>query len=309
MSDQDLGLTLRHLRLVAAIAATGQISAAAQQIGISQPAASRLLAEVELAIGHPVHLRQGRGMVLTTQGQALARRAGRVLIELGDAARELAAIGAGTGGHVRIGAITGAALDRVLPALRQARLALPDITAEVEVGPSDLLADLILQGRLDFALCRLPASHNPVDFSFESLGDEQVNLVVRRDHALLALPQLTPQDLMHYDWVLPPIGAILRQAVLGRLADLGLPAPPGRLTTSSYLLTLAMLSQSNAIAPLAQSVAQHFGSDPGAPYAILPLDLGIRMAAYGIVTRAGATLTPASQRIKGLIEQPGITAA
>jgi DNA-binding transcriptional LysR family regulator len=294
-------LKLPHLRLIAALGTTGQLSMAATQTGISQPAASRLLAEVEQIIGHPVHTRQGRGITLTAQGAALARRAARILIELNDATRELHELTTGTSGHVRIGAITGAALDRVLPALRQARLTLPDITTEVEVGPSDLLTNLIANGQLDFALCRLPAHQNPADFSFSTLGDEQVNLVVRRDHALLHQPEINPADLLHYDWVLPPGGAILRQAVLSRLSELGHPAPPGRLTTGSFLLTLAMLSQSNAIAPLSRSVAQRFATDATAPYATLPLDLGIRMAAFGLVTRAGAVLTPAAGRIKALI--------
>ncbi len=296
-------LKLPQLRLIAALADSGQLSTAARHCGISQPAASRLLAEVEQIIGHKVHIRQGRGMILTPHGQALGRRAARILIELSETTRELTELSTGTGGHVRIGAITGAALDRVLPALRQARLTLPDITVEVEVGTSDLLADLTLHGRLDLALCRLPAHQNPADFNFITLGDEHVNLVVRRDHALRNLPLIAPKDLLHYDWVLPPSGAILRQAVLARLAELGHPAPPGRLTTSSFLLTLAMLSQSNAIAPLSRPVAQRFATDPFAPYATLPLDLGIRMSDFGLVTRAGVQLTPAAERIKTLILQ------
>lgn len=300
-------LKLPHLRLIAALADTGQLSMAAAETGLGQPAASRLLAEIEQIIGHKVHTRQGRGMILTAQGAALARRATRILIELADTTRELTELSTGTSGPVRIGAITGAALDRVLPALRQARLTLPDITVEVEVGPSDLLADQLQKGRLDLALCRLPAQHKATDFDFTTLGDEQVQLVVRRDHALLQQPGLSAKDLLQYDWVLPPTGAILRQAVLTRLTELGHPAPPGRLTTGSFLLTLAMLSQSNAIAPLSRPVAQRFASDPSAPYATLPLDLGIRMAAFGLVTRAGAELTPAANRIKTLILQSAPT--
>lgn len=297
----ETNLKLHHLRLMAAMAATGQISAAAAQIGVSQPAASRLLAEVELLIGQPAHIRQGRGMVLTAQGAALARRAARVLIELSDMTRELAEIGAGTGGHVRIGAITGAALDRVLPALLQAQTALPDITVEVQVGSSDHLAELIVQGQIDFALCRLPELRDPADFSFAPFGDEQVDLVVRRDHPLLAQPGLLPSDLLAHDWVLPGPEAVLRRAVLARLTELGLPAPPGRLTTSSFLLTLAMLGQTDAIAPLSRPVAQRFASDPDAPYATLPLDLGIRMAAFGLLMRQDIGLTPAAARMRALI--------
>ena len=78
------GLKISHLRMMAAFAETGQIGAAAQALGITQPAASRLLAEIERIAGVPVHIRSGRGVSLTEAGQVLARRAGRVLLEMRD---------------------------------------------------------------------------------------------------------------------------------------------------------------------------------------------------------------------------------
>ena len=79
------GLKLSHLRLLAALSDTGQLSLAAARMGVAQPAASRLLAEVERITGQPVHTRTGRGLTLTPMGQALAHRATRVVTELRDA--------------------------------------------------------------------------------------------------------------------------------------------------------------------------------------------------------------------------------
>ncbi len=295
------GLKLGHLRIVAALADTGQIGRAADRVGITQPAASRLLAEVERITGHPVHARAGRGIALTAQGAALARRATRILVELADTAAELDQIGRGGHGHVRIGAVTGPALDRVLPALRAARLALPGLTTEVEVGPSDHLGAMLLAGRIDFALARRPAAADPALFDITMIADEPVSLVARQDHSLTRVQDLRPAALLAYDWVLPGQGAILRDAVLARLAALGLPAPPGRLATSSFLLTLAMLQNSNAIAPLAAAVARRFATGPGAPFAVLPIDLGIRVAPYGLLSRAHSALPPAALRLRDLI--------
>ena len=150
------GLKLSHLRLLAALADTGQISLAAGQIGTTQPAASRLLAEVERIVGQPVHHRTGRGMSLTAVGQALAARAQRIQMELRDAARDMTEVASGSIGHVRIGSVTGPAIDRVLPTLRNARLTAPQVTVEVVVSPSDLLCEQLLAGRLDFVIGRLP---------------------------------------------------------------------------------------------------------------------------------------------------------
>jgi len=295
------GLKLSHLRLMAAIAASGQIGTAARDLGITQPAASRLLAETEAIIGQPMHLRAGRGVALTPAGPALARRAGRIMLEINEAARDIGEVSDGSSGHVRIGSVTGPAMDRVLPALRAARLALPGVTVEVDVATSDLLGEQLLAGRIDFALARLPDGHDPALFDIRILGDEPVCLVVRRGHRLAQEPTLNPGMLMDYDWVLPGPGTILRRAVLARLSDLGLREPPGRLATSSFLLTLAMLQQSNAIAPLANAVAASFAQTADAAYAVLPIDLGIRVAPYGLITRAASRLTPAAERIRALI--------
>jgi DNA-binding transcriptional LysR family regulator len=295
------GLKLAHLRLLAALHEAGVLGVAAGRLGLTQPAASRLLGEIEELLGRPVHVRAGRGLQLTPAGEALARRAARSLAEIGAAEREIAELGQGLSGHVRLGSVTGPALDRVLPSLRAARLALPQVSCEVEVAPSDPLVDLLLAGRLDFALARLPEGHDPALFDQEPLGEEPVSLVVRPGHALARAARVEPRDLLDYDWVMSGPGTLMRRTVVERLAALGLPPPPGRVATSSFLLTLAMLRETNAIAPLATAVARRFASGPEAGLVILPLDLGLVVPAFGLLTLRGARLTPAAERLRDLV--------
>ncbi len=299
------GLKLRHLQLLASLRESSQLGHVAEELGMAQPAASRLLSEIETIVGHAVHERVGRGLALTDVGASLARRAARVLIELRDAEREISGITAGTQGHVRIGSVTGPAMDRVLPALRHARLALPDVTAEVYVAPSDLLCEQLLNGRLDFVVGRLPADQSPDIFEARLLETEPVSLLVRRGHHLAGRVDLTPEDLLEFDWVMPGQDAILGRTVKARLAELGLPLPPQRLSTSSFLLTLAMMQQSNAIAPIARAVAETFASGPDAPYVALPIDLGIEVEPFGLITRAGSSLPPVVMRMIEMVTMKG----
>ncbi|HCY98857.1 MAG: hypothetical protein A3D16_14535 [Rhodobacterales bacterium RIFCSPHIGHO2_02_FULL_62_130] len=295
------GLKISHLRMMAAFAETGQIGAAAQALGITQPAASRLLAEIERIAGVPVHIRSGRGVSLTEAGQVLARRAGRVLLEMRDAGRELAETGAGGLGRVGIGAVTAPALDIVLPTLRTARLSHPGIQAEVVVASSDILCAQLLSGRIDFAIGRIPVGVDASQFEGRVIAPEPVALLVRKGHRFAGATPDSPADLMQYDWVMPdkdiPIGA----AVLARLRELGLPAPQQRLSTASFLLTLALLQQSNSIAPLAQAVADQFATAPDAPFGCINIDLGIMVAPYSLLTRRDAELPPAARTILGMI--------
>lgn len=298
------GLKLRHLRLLSELQDSGQLGVAADRMGIAQPAASRLLTEIEGIVGVPVRERQGRVTALTDAGAALARRAARMLIELADAEREVTGITQGSLGHVRIGSVTGPAMDRVLPVLRNLRLSQPDITSEVTVAPSDILFAQLMDGRLDFVLGRVPVGTAPGLCEVRPLETEKVALMVRRGHYLQGIARLEPRDLMAFDWVMPGEDAILGRTVLSRLAELGLPVPPRRLSTSSFLLTLAMVQQSNAIAPLAWAVATTFSQGPDAPYAVLPIDLGIEVEPFSLITRSGSTLPAVVRRVADMVSQP-----
>ena len=295
------GLKLSHLQMMAAFADTGQIGVAAGRLGITQPAASRLLSEVEIILGAPVRARSGRGVVLTEAGRVLAGRAARVLQEVQEAAREVTEVTGGGVGRVRIGAVTAPALDLVLPALRTARLSHPKISAEVVVAASDILCDQLLAGRLDFVIGRVPAGVDAGQFDGEVIAAEPVALVVRRGHRLAEVPPVRLAEVMDFDWVMPGEESPLARAVLARLAELGLPRPNQRLSTASFLLTLAMLQQSNVVAPLAQAVADQFAAGPGAPLVQVEADFGITVAPYSLLTRKGARLTAASETILGLI--------
>ncbi len=295
------GVKLSHLQMMSAFAGTGQIGTAAARLGITQPAASRLLSEIEGILGVPVRSRSGRGVVLTEAGRLLAGRAERVLQELHEAAREVSEVTGGGVGRVRIGAVTAPALNLVLPALRTARLSHPKISAEVVVASSDILCDQLLAGRLDVVIGRVPAGVDAGQFDGEVVAAEPVALVVRKGHRLAEVPPQRLAEVLEFDWVMPGEESPLARAVLGRLAELGLPRPNQRLSTASFLLTLAMLRQSNVVAPLTQAVADQFAAGPGAPLVQVRADFGITVAPYSLLTRKGARLTAAAETVLGLI--------
>ena len=295
------GLKLSHLRLMAALGEAGKLGLAAHRLGITQPAASRLLAEVEQIAQAPMHARTGRGIALSDLGQVLARRAQRVMMEMRDAEREMAELVGGTAGEVRIGAVTAPALDLVLPALRTARLLQPKVRAEVTVAASDPLCTLLLAGQLDFVLGRIPKSAATSDLTITYLAIEPIALVVRRGHRLAARAEVSPADLLAHDWVMPAEGSPLTDAVRMRLAELNMAPPRQQLATSSFLLTLALIQQSDAIAPLARAVANQFAEGDDAPCRVLNCPLGIEVAPFGLIQRRGFTLTPAAQTLADLV--------
>jgi DNA-binding transcriptional LysR family regulator len=284
-----------QLRLLAELHLSGALGLAAARVGIAQPAASRLMADMEDMLGAALHERQGRGLRLTPVGQALAARAARIQIELADAAREMSDAATGRAGVVRVGAVTGPALSLVLPALTVLQRSHPAYRAEVTVATSVNLCDMLLNGDLDFALAR----PGPQDTRLEAqvIAPEPLSLVVRRGHPLLVLPKLSMADLLRYDWVMGDDETLLTQTVMARLAALRLPSPIRRISTSSFLFTLALLNQTDAVAPLATPVVDSFAGNPSVPFVALPIDLGLNVVAFSVVKRVGAQLTPAAQRL------------
>lgn len=297
------GLKMTHFRLFAVLAQTGQISAAAATLAISQPAASRLAAEAERIIGAKLYERTSHGIVLTAPGRAFAHRAGRMLHEVDETERELAEILGGDAGTANIGAVTGPAVEHVLPAIRQARVHLPRVAVNVEVSTSDVLTEALLDGDLDFILARLPAGRDPRQFEARFIGPEPISLIVRREHPLLRRPEAAMRRLMEFDWVLPLEGALLRTTVENALLARGMPLPAKVLNTSSFLLTIVTVNQTNAIAPVATSVARFFASQSGMSSAIgeLTVDLPLEVPPYALITMAGRELTPAASAMYELI--------
>lgn len=284
-----------HLRLLAELEGTGALGLAAARLGIAQPSASRLLAEMEGLLGLALHERRGRGLQLTVAGRALAQRARRIQIEIADAARDLAEAASGRAGVVRVGAVTGPALNLVLPALKELQTDHPDFRAEVTVATSETLCDQLREGRLDFALARPDPGDRVLEHRL--IAAEPVSLVVRRGHPLLLRPRIEPVDLMGHDWVMGDDSTLLTQSVMARLLEQRLPAPPRRIFTSSFLFTLALITQTDCIAPLATPVVDSFAGNPAVPFVSLPIDLGLSVPPFSLVTRTGARLTPSAQRL------------
>ena len=100
---------------------------------------------------------------------------------------------------------------------------------------------------------------------------------------------------------MPGPESLLTRAVISRLQALGLPRPMQRLHTASFLLTLAMIQQSDAIAAMAHASALQISNGDAAVVDILPLDLGIEVEPFGLITRERVSLTPASQRLADMI--------
>lgn len=245
---------LRHLQLLAGVADLGSLQQAAAQIGMSQPAATHALADIEALLGVSLFERHARGMRTTRSGQLMAECARGMLTTLRASTNSVAALRDGAAGSLRLGAIpaaNGGLLAERLPAYM---LAHPDLHVEVQEGSREQLLPLAAAGNLDMLLCRRPEAM-PAGLEFVPLQQDAAVIVGTEGHPLLARP--TPPTLAQVAsqlWIEPrpelAIHAVFsaffeRAGIVPRLCRLASAAPPMPL-----LIAVMQAQQALAMVPL-----------------------------------------------------------
>ena len=295
-------LKLNHLRLIAALAEHGQLSRAAEILSITQPAASRMLAEIETTLGTRLCVRQPRGLELTLIGKVLARRAYNLLVEMRDLEREVEELKQGKEGSARVGAVTGAAVGYVVPAIRQLKALSPNADILIDVSPSDKLLHDLLAGEHDFILSRMPADADAAEFIVHPGRPEVVDLVVHHSHPLSSVEQISLNKLGSYGWVMQSPGYPIREAVKDAFLRANARLPENIINTSSLLVMLAMLESSRLIVPMAREVFQLLaGNELGARVKRLPLLEPLQVSPYHLIRVRGRRLSPLANRLSALV--------
>jgi DNA-binding transcriptional LysR family regulator len=290
---QRARLKPRQLMLVSAIAEEGNIHRAAETLNVSQPAASKLLKDLEDVLGVPLFDRLPRGMRATWYGESLVRHARMALASLREAGADIEAIRDGRLGEVRVGAIAAPALSLLPNALAIVAREQPELRVQLQVDSSDLLLESLTQGRIDIMVGRLFERHEKSNLQYEMLGDEPVCAVARPGHPLIQAGALTLAQLEQAQWIVPPKGSVLRHRFELMFCEAGLGAPRHMIETSALLFVTRMLQQSDFVAVVPTEVAAYYASF--GMISVLPIELSCSMDAYGLITRKDWLLSPAAQ--------------
>ncbi|MBH9577372.1 LysR family transcriptional regulator [Inhella sp. 1Y17] len=273
-------LTLRHLRVLEAMHATGKLSAAADLLNVTQPAVSKTLSELEKGLGQTLFARSKRGLHATVLGERLIALGRRLEGELQRSSDEMRTILNGALGELQIGA-TNAALPQVLPdALAAMKKAHPLITLTVRTHAlSDLIGEL-RQGRLDLVLARLPPHEMPADLEGQMLMRQPEVLVISTQHPLAQQRHWSWDALQGEAWIGHLPGTRTR-ALHDRLwAKLGLPPPANQIVCGDAMLSLALLRRMPLLAILSRPLAR-FAAQQGL-VRILPLEADLGLAELSV---------------------------
>lgn len=158
--DLPLGVEVRHLAALEAVAQTGSFSQAATRLGYAQSAISQQISGLERAVGHRLVERPGgpRAVSLTEAGKVLLDHAGHIVARLAAAKADLDAMAAGDAGVLRVGTFQSASARLLPPTLARFRADWPHINIELRNEPIiGQIEGLIRSGQSDLAFADVAA--------------------------------------------------------------------------------------------------------------------------------------------------------
>ena len=288
----------KHLELVTKIHETRQLQLAAQAIAISQPAASRMLAELETHLGDTLFFRHPTGMEPTPAGDVLIRHGRMVLSGLETIVDEVEHLKSGDLGHVRVGSVTGPTVGHLMPAVQALLREAPDLRISVDVAPSSALFRGLEEARYDFILGRTNPRNNAQGFQFYPGRAEIVSLMVHKSHPLAGSNVVGMEDLVAFPWVIQEEGSPIREAVELAFHAESIQVPTRVLNSSSLLVALAQVAEGLAISPQTEEVMRLLMSDAiNADVTVLKTSARIAVPPYFVIQNAHRKLPRAAERL------------
>ena len=191
-------MDLEQLRQLICVARHGNITRAAEELGLSQPALSRSMQRLEEEFGRPLLERKPRCVSLTDAGTLLQSRAEEVLALLEDTRARLR--DDGQSGRLRIGAIPTVAPYFLPPFLRCFRDDFPDAELIIQEDTTNALLARCGRGELDLAVLALPIAAKHIDSV--PLFEEELLLVLSADHPLADQNEIRLADIEPLPFVL-----------------------------------------------------------------------------------------------------------
>lgn len=284
-------LRLRHLELLVALADAGTMRAAATRLHLSQPALSKMLAEIEAGFEARLFERSAHGLAANALGEAAVYRARVILGELLRGKDEVDALRTGAEGVLRLGTLSVTAA--VPQAIVQLRRRLPGARLQVHEGRVRDMVQRLLDGELDCVFGAVTPELLTSDLLAllkpEVLLKDELCVLCAQGHPLSRRRKLGWPDLRAQAWVAPPKDTLIRQALMTAFLNAGLQPPEPAIEVLSSVTVGSVLRMDRSL--LAAVRLEHARDELGrggvrrvavAPAMALPsLGLYTRRAAEG----------------------------
>ncbi len=255
-------IDLKRLRYVVEIARAESITTAAETLGLTQPALTRSLGEVESVLGTRLFHRLPRGMQLTESGSRFVARARQILGEMDDLIADVSHSPEKVTGRLRLGISPSSWLPYARSALTELAVTYPGIKIEIVNGTVQELCPRLLRGELSGVLATSTYLSRWRDLEVIPLKKLSVGCLVRAKHPVTQMDQPGEADLLAYPLVMPSSVDPTYSDTAQRYLEHNLPMPQPHYMTDDWELIKDLVRVTDAYSPITY---------PGNP----PLDDGL----------------------------------
>ena len=290
----------RHLVLLTNIAKHGSLTRVAAATGISQPAVTKALAELEDIFGGPLFLRSGRGLLPTALGNLALVRARHMQSDLDLWAREVEALHAGHSAHLNVGVVpyvSSALLTTAISRLHQRF----GVTLTLHRATTDHLVPMLRRHELDCIISRATSTVALDDLIHRVLYRQRPRLIA---HSRLAqrLARRRPDwsAVAAMDWVLPAANTPTRQLIVEHFIRAGLRPPSPVLEAYSTDVIEGMLTMNEAlISVVPEDIASELCQR--GKLGMLPWDFGWELPPINLIRRKREQVLAAEERFSEIL--------
>jgi LysR family transcriptional regulator of gallate degradation len=291
----------RRLAVVASLAEKRNMSSVAHEFGISQPAISAALKDLEVGLGVTLFERTARGLVPSGAGEIVAFFFKRVLAELRHIGPDLAASEGMLQGTVHVGALP-LGRTQILPQAIAALLgAHPSLHVATFESPYEALAASLRSGDIDFIVGALRPADDAKQLQQQPLFEDCISLIARAGHPLARGGPLDFRALRQATWVLSRQGSPSRELLDHFFAAARQPPPEPAVETGDLALVRGLLMESDMLTALSAHQLRHEIRDGSLVTLDFPLDRTRRQ--IGLTQRLGALPSPGARALMQAIEE------
>lgn len=217
-------MDLRQMQYFLCLAETGNVTRAARQLNIVQPALSMQIAKLEAEFGKKLFDRTAHGVSTTPAGEALARLISPIVRDVEHAMQEMARLDGRVSGRVVVGLITSVAQSTLANSSATVAARYPDVEFSACEGYTETMMDWVTTGQLDLAIINVPRQKRGL--ASQHILDEEMVFAARTDAPLKVPDSLRFADLGGLDLVLPSKRHGLRAILEAQAAEAGIELRP-----------------------------------------------------------------------------------
>jgi LysR family transcriptional regulator, nitrogen assimilation regulatory protein len=246
-------MELREMQYFLCLAEEGNVTRAARQLNIVQPALSMQIAKLEAGFGKKLFHRAARGVSLTPAGETLVRLVMPIVRDAERAEEEMAQLDGKVSGRVRVGLITSVAQSTLAPSFATIAQKYPDVELSACEGYTETLIEWVVNGQLDVAIVNI--SRRKTALATHHILDEEMVLGHRVASKVVVPKGLRFEQLPRFDLVIPSKRHGLRLVLENRAAEAGIELKPRlEIDTLSAICEVVATTQLVTVLP---SIALH----------------------------------------------------